>query len=171
VFIKGRNGAGKSTLVKTILSQYTKVAYTSTIYDGTITLNKKLKIGEYNQEFDEDYLHLTLEEAVSHAYLKHGITIDDREVKKLLSQYLFNPSSDGKLKLSNLSGGQKARFQLIRMLIGDPNLLILDEPTNHLDLPSIEELENALLTYHGGLLYISHDTNFINHMSGEVIKI
>ena len=171
VFIKGRNGAGKSTLVKTILSQYTEIPYTSTIYDGTITLNKKLKIGEYNQEFDEDYLHLTLEQAVSHAYLKHGISIDDREVKKLLSQYLFNPSSDGKLKLSNLSGGQKARFQLIRMLIGDPNLLILDEPTNHLDLPSIEELENALLSYHGGILYISHDTNFISHMGGEVIKI
>lgn len=171
VFIKGRNGAGKSTLVKTILSQYTNHPYSSTIYDGTITLNKKIKIGEYNQEFDESYLHLTLEQAVSHAYLEHGITIDDREIKKLLSQYLFNPSSDGKLKLSSLSGGQKARFQLIRMLVDDPNLLILDEPTNHLDLPSIEELENALLSYHGGILYISHDTNFIDHMGGDVVKI
>jgi len=71
----------------------------------------------------------------------------------------------------SLSGGQKARFQLIKMFVGDPNLLILDEPTNHLDLPSIEELENALEKFAGGILYITHDTYFIKRMGGKVIEI
>jgi ATP-binding cassette, subfamily F, member 3 len=74
-------------------------------------------------------------------------------------------------RLVTLSGGQKARFQIIKMLASKPNLLILDEPTNHLDLPSIEELEKALIDFQGGILYISHDTYFIDHIGGEVIEI
>lgn len=171
VFVKGRNGAGKSTLVRTILGTYTGTPYPSTIFAGELVLSKKLVIGEYNQEFDSSTLHLTLEQAVNHAYESLGISIDDMSIKKILSQYLFNPSSDGKLKLSSLSGGQKARFQLIRMLASRPNLLVLDEPTNHLDLPSIEELEKALLGYQGGILYISHDTHFIAKLGGHVVEI
>jgi ATP-binding cassette subfamily F protein 3 len=82
---------------------------------------------------------------------------------------LFNPRLDGKQKIVNLSGGQKARFQLIKMLANKPHLLILDEPTNHLDLPSIEELENSLRDFKGGVLFISHDSYFIDQMQGNVI--
>jgi ATP-binding cassette subfamily F protein uup len=75
------------------------------------------------------------------------------------------------MPLEKLSGGQKARFQLINMLAGDPQILILDEPTNHLDLPSIEELEDALGQYHGALLYISHDSFFTKNLGGTVVQV
>ena len=88
-----------------------------------------------------------------------------------MSDYLFNPATDGKMTVSRLSGGQKARIQLISMLINDPQILILDEPTNHLDLPSIEELENAMKTYHGAVIYISHDSFFANKMGGETVNV
>ncbi|OYW42437.1 hypothetical protein B7Z28_01540, partial [Candidatus Saccharibacteria bacterium 32-45-3] len=70
-----------------------------------------------------------------------------------------------------LSGGQKARFQLITMLANDPQLLVLDEPTNHLDLPSIEELEMALGGYSGAILYVSHDSYFCEKIGGEVVLV
>jgi ATP-binding cassette subfamily F protein 3 len=73
--------------------------------------------------------------------------------------------------LTRLSGGQKARFQLMNMLAGDPHILVLDEPTNHLDLPSIEELENALETYHGAVIFISHDSYFARNVGGDTILI
>jgi len=79
--------------------------------------------------------------------------------------------TDGDMLVKRLSGGQKARFQLIRMLINDPQILILDEPTNHLDLPSIEELENALIAYHGAVIYISHDSYFAGKLGGKTIPI
>ena len=70
-----------------------------------------------------------------------------------------------------LSGGQKARLQLISMLANDPQILILDEPTNHLDLPSIEELENSLMQYKGAVIYISHDSFFAAKLAGETISL
>jgi ATPase subunit of ABC transporter with duplicated ATPase domains len=79
--------------------------------------------------------------------------------------------SDGETPLSQLSGGQKARFQLIAMLANDPQILVLDEPTNHLDLPSIEELEQALMSYHGAILYISHDSYFAEKLGGQTVQI
>ena len=84
-----------------------------------------------------------------------------------MSDYLFN-EGDGKIPISRLSGGQKARFQLISMLANEPQLLILDEPTNHLDLPSIEEIETALSKYSGAILYVSHDGYFRNVLGGDV---
>ncbi|MDQ5951664.1 MAG: ATP-binding cassette, subfamily er 3, partial [Patescibacteria group bacterium] len=114
---------------------------------------------------------MPLEDAVRTAYQDAGIIIEEHKIKGLLAQYLFNPKMDGKQRIAELSGGQKARFQLIKMLVNDPHLLILDEPTNHLDLPSIEELENSLRDFKGGVLYISHDTYFISQMNGEVIEI
>lgn len=171
VFIKGRNGAGKSTLVKTIISQYKEAASQATIYDGTIKLVSGLRIGEYNQEIDPSYLPQTLEGAIYAVYESFNIPIDVGRVKSTMSQYLFDPVIDARQKIADLSGGQKARFQLIKMFANNPNLLILDEPTNHLDLPSIEELENALQEYDGGILYISHDTNFIQKLGGDIIEI
>lgn len=171
ILIKGRNGAGKSTLVRTILSLWKQEAPNAKQLTGEITLGTSLRIGEYEQEIGEKYLSMHLEDAVLLNYSELGIPMDDRQIKSLLSQYLFDPIIDGRQKVINLSGGQKARFQLIKMFAAKPNLLILDEPTNHLDLPSIEELEKALSAFGGGILYISHDTYFINQMGGEIIEI
>lgn len=171
LFIKGRNGAGKSSLVHTILSLYRKEESIAKILAGEIRLGVSLRIGVYEQEIDTKYLKLQLEEAIKMTYEEFGYSIPDGNLKSILSQYLFDPIIDGKQRIEDLSGGQKARFQIIKMLANKPNLLILDEPTNHLDLPSIEELENALQTYQGGILYISHDTYFIKKMGGEVIEI
>ncbi len=171
VFIKGRNGAGKSTLVRTVLSQYKGELPAAKIFEGEIKLAVSLRIGEYDQEIDPKYLPMTLEEAITHVYNSHDIPVDIRLLKSTMAQYLFDTKIDAEQKIENLSGGQKARFQLIKMFANKPNLLILDEPTNHLDLPSIEELENALLSYEGGILYISHDTNFISKLGGEVIEL
>lgn len=87
-----------------------------------------------------------------------------------MHDYLFE-EGDGRIPLRLLSGGQKARFQLISLLANDPQLLILDEPTNHLDLPSIEELETALLKYSGAIMYVSHDGYFRDKLSGTVVEL
>lgn len=171
VFIKGRNGAGKSTLVRTILSKYKNTEPKAKIFNGEITLANSVRIGEYDQEIDPKYLPMTLEEAITHVYENYNIPVDIGFLKKTMSQYLFDATIDARQKISDLSGGQKARFQLIKMFANKPNLLILDEPTNHLDLPSIEELENALTEYDGGILYISHDTNFIKKLGGDTIEL
>jgi len=170
-FIKGKNGAGKSTLVKTLISLWREQQPVAKLHAGTAAVGADVRIGEYQQEIHEKYLRLPLEDAIRNSYQEKNIIIDEQTIKKLLAQYLFNPSTEAKQKIIDLSGGQKARFQLITMFIGEPNLLILDEPTNHLDLPSIEELENALDNFTGGILYISHDTYFIKRMGGTVIEL
>lgn len=171
VFIKGRNGAGKSTLVKTLIALSENRQPTANLIDGEIKFGNDIRIGEYQQEIDEKYLSQPLAEAVRIIHQEKNIAIDEQKVYGLLSQYLFDTKLDSHQKIANLSGGQKARFQLIKMFIGEPNLLILDEPTNHLDLPSIEELENMLDTFPGAILYISHDTYFIDRLGGNAIEL
>lgn len=171
VLIKGRNGAGKSSLVKTIVLQYNNKEPAATIFGGQIKLDSDIRIGVYEQEIDLKYLSSKLEDAIYSVYEDQHIPLSNTQLKSVLSHYLFDPRVDAKQKIKDLSGGQKARFQLIKMFAHKPNLLILDEPTNHLDLPSIEELENALLEFEGGILYISHDTNFINKLGGETVEI
>ena len=171
VRLHGRNGAGKSTLVRTIIARIEEAPAEATIYAGTIACERELKIGVYEQEIDPSYLKLTLAAAIEKAYMAKDVPISDQKVKQLLGDYLFNPATDGDVPISRLSGGQKARFQLINMLAGDPQILVLDEPTNHLDLPSIEELENALETYHGAVIYISHDSYFARNVSGKTVDI
>jgi ATPase subunit of ABC transporter with duplicated ATPase domains len=169
--LKGRNGAGKTTLVQTILSTVAGKKPAPTVFSGHIEDEPKLKIGVYEQEIDSKYLSMTLTEAIEHIHLEKDLTITPEKIKQLLSDYLFNPHADAVMPLAKLSGGQKARFQLINMLAGDPQILILDEPTNHLDLPSIEELEDALSQYHGAVIYISHDSFFTKNLAGEVIEV
>ncbi len=169
--LHGRNGAGKTTLVKAILAKSQRTQTESQILSGTIATEPELTIGNYEQEIDSKLLKTTLAEAIEHVYLQKNIKINDQKIKQLLSDYLFNPATDGAMPLELLSGGQKARFQLISMLANDPVLLILDEPTNHLDLPSIEEMEQALGQYHGAVIYISHDTYFVNNMGGTEIPV
>lgn len=163
--LRGRNGAGKTTLIKAILGDDSMKTF-----GGDIILDKHMRIGIYEQEVSPKYFSLPLGDAVERMYLDRGLAITTTKVRQLLSDYLFN-EGDGKIPLSKLSGGQKARFQLISMLANDPQLLILDEPTNHLDLPSIEELETALAKYSGAVLYVSHDGYFRQALGGDVIQV
>lgn len=169
--LHGRNGAGKSTLVQAIMSQVTGEPMASQCFAGTIEVEKEIKIGLYEQEINPRYLTMTLNEAIEQILDEKKLPINPQKVKQLLSDYLFNPASDGLMPVEKLSGGQKARLQLIAMLVDDPQILILDEPTNHLDLPSIEELENAMKTYHGAIIYISHDSFFAKKMGGKTLLI
>jgi len=166
VELRGRNGAGKTTLIKALLGQNPEI----TVFDGEISLDKNVRVGIYEQEIDDKYLDDALELAIEKMYLDKNLPISDTKIRQLLSDYLFTDAERTTL-LSRLSGGQKARFQLIAMLANDPQLLILDEPTNHLDLPSIEELETALMKYTGAILYISHDNYFRDKLAGEVVAI
>ncbi len=169
--LHGRNGAGKSTLVKAILAKAGGAEPASNLFAGHIAVEPEIKIGVYEQEIDGKYLPMTLHNAIESACRDRGLVVSDQKIKQFLSDYLFNPATDGEMPVKRLSGGQKARFQMIQMLADDPQVLILDEPTNHLDLPSIEELEDALKQYHGAILYISHDSYFVNNLGGETTPI
>lgn len=169
--LHGRNGAGKTTLVKAILARSQEQETASKIMSGVIAVEPQINIGNYEQEIDAGLLKTSLAEAIEQVYMAKDIKINDQKIKQLLSDYLFNPATDGAMPLGLLSGGQKARFQLISMLANDPMVLILDEPTNHLDLPSIEEMEQALKQYHGAILYISHDTYFVKNIGGTEVKV
>lgn len=164
--LRGRNGAGKTTLIKALLSQDEGI----TKFSGDITLDRQMRIGVYEQEISKRYFDMPLDEAIERMYLDRELSISDTKIRNLLSNYLF-AEGDAKIPLSKLSGGQKARFQLITMLANEPQLLILDEPTNHLDLPSIEELETALSRYSGAILYVSHDGYFRENIGGEVVQV
>ncbi len=165
--LRGRNGAGKTTLIKALLSGS---ASPIKIFSGEITMDTHVRVGIYEQEVSPTYFDLPLEDAIERMYLDRGLAISTTKVRGLMNDYLFT-EGDGRVPLSRLSGGQKARFQLISMLANDPQLLILDEPTNHLDLPSIEELETALGKYSGAVLYVSHDGYFRDAIGGEMVQI
>lgn len=168
--LHGRNGAGKTTLVQAVMARVHDQSLACQKFYGAIATAKELSIGYYEQEIGEKYLHMTLGEAIENIHEAYDIRITDQRVRQLLSDYLFN-QGDRDTPVHLLSGGQKARFQLIAMLANDPQILILDEPTNHLDLPSIEELEEALAAYHGAIIYISHDTYFADKIGGDTLTI
>jgi len=171
VRLHGRNGAGKTTLVQAIMSQAQGTPLLSQYFAGKIHLEKELRIGLYEQEISQKYLSLTLSGAVEQILRDKNLPVNPQHIKQLLGDYLFNPAADGDMPVMKLSGGQKARLQLIAMLASDPQILIIDEPTNHLDLPSIEELENALMQYHGAIIYISHDSFFVSKLGGEIVQV
>lgn len=185
--LRGRNGAGKTTLIKALLfpdflqESVAPVAQPEvdpdsprtsgiTKFSGDITIDKKVRIGVYEQEVSIEYFKLPLADAIEKMYLDKDLSISVSKIRSLMSDYLFS-EGDGKIPLSKLSGGQKARFQVISMLANDPQLLVLDEPTNHLDLPSIEELETALKKYSGAILFVSHDGYFRQAIGGDVIEV
>ena len=163
--LHGRNGVGKSTLIKALLDQPGPV-----IIEGKTGLDSNVRLGIYEQEIGDKYLDMPLGEAIERIYLDRKLPISDTKVRALMNNYLFT-EGDRNMIVRNLSGGQKARLQIINMLANEPNLIILDEPTSHLDLPSIEELERALSTYHGAMIYISHDNYFRHKLGGEVVEI
>ena len=168
--IRGRNGAGKTTLIRMILASGKSFDGGPILYSGDIFLDPQVRIGVYEQEIDEKYLSDPLEKAIEKLYMSRDLSISDTKIRQLLADYLFT-DADRMTPLARLSGGQKARFQIIAMLANDPQLLVLDEPTNHLDLPSIEELETALAKYSGAILYVSHDNYFREKLGGKVVQI
>ena len=194
--LRGRNGAGKTTLIRALMAnalssdassgrlrktaqvtpQLTQALIKNTVqsapivYAGFLYLDPQIRVGIYEQEIAATYLNLPLARAIEQMYLDRGLKINDTKIRQLMGDYLF-VESDGAVPLASLSGGQKARFQLISMLENEPQLLILDEPTNHLDLPSIEELEAALERYAGAILYVSHDDYFRRKIGGSVVQI
>ena len=168
--IRGRNGAGKTTLIRMILASGKSPDGGPVLYSGDIFLDPQVRIGVYEQEIDERYLSDPLEKAIEKLYMSRDLLISDTKIRQLLADYLFT-DADRMTPLARLSGGQKARFQIIAMLANDPQLLVLDEPTNHLDLPSIEELETALAKYSGAILYVSHDNYFREKLGGKVVQI
>lgn len=141
-----------------------------TCYSGTITLDPHARVGVYEQEIGEKYLELPLADAIERMYMDKDLPISTTKIRQLMADYLFT-EGDGQIPLARLSGGQKARFQLMSMLANEPQLLILDEPTNHLDLPSIEELETALAKYSGAILYVSHDNYFRDKLGGQIVQV
>lgn len=165
VELRGRNGAGKTTIIKRLLG-----STESTVFDGELTLDPKVRIGVYEQEVSPDYFELTLKTAIERTYLDRSLSISETKIRALMHDYLFT-EADGHIPVAKLSGGQKARLQIIAMLANDPQLLILDEPTNHLDLPSIEELETALKKYAGAILYVSHDDYFRKAVQASVVMV
>lgn len=166
VELRGRNGAGKTTLIKTLLGKAPDVS----LFSGELALDTHARVGIYEQEVSPQYFGMTLHDAIERMYLDRDLSISETKIRQLMSDYLF-VDSDGSVPIEKLSGGQKARFQVISMLANDPQLLILDEPTNHLDLPSIEELETALGKFTGAVLYVSHDNYFRETMGGEVVQV
>ncbi len=170
--IFGRNGVGKTSLIKTIFGAENEKAE---IYDGNIFLDETARIGIYSQEISSDFFEMNLKDAIEKIYLDQNISITKEKIYRILHQYLFS-TEDFETPIRELSGGQKARFQLIRMLSNEPQVLILDEPTSHLDLPSIEELESALKKYSGAIIFVSHDDYFRKAMQSgnkdyQIIKI
>lgn len=163
--LRGRNGCGKTTLIKALLG-----SDEPKIFDGELSLDTGIRIGVYEQEVSPTYFKLPLGAAIEKMYLDRNLSISTTKIRNLMSDYLFT-EGDINTPISRLSGGQKARFQLITMLANDPQLLILDEPTNHLDLPSIEEIESALAKYSGAVLYVSHDGFFRRSLDGDVLQI
>jgi ATPase subunit of ABC transporter with duplicated ATPase domains len=140
------------------------------LFSGELSLDPLVRVGVYEQEVSPIYFELTLHDAIERMYLDRNLSISETKIRQLMGDYLFTESDSG-VTVERLSGGQKARLQIIAMLANDPQLLILDEPTNHLDLPSIEELETALARYSGAVLYVSHDDYFRANMGGEVIQV
>ncbi|MBM7655734.1 ABC-F family ATP-binding cassette domain-containing protein [Neobacillus cucumis] len=159
IALVGPNGIGKSTLLKTIIKKLPALG-------GDIRYGTNLQIGYYDQEQAE----LTSNKRVLNELWDEYPLKPEKEIRTVLGNFLF--SGDDVLKIvSTLSGGEKARLALAKLMLEKANLLILDEPTNHLDLDSKEVLENALIDYPGTILFVSHDRYFINRIATKVLEL
>ncbi|MDN3019433.1 ABC-F family ATP-binding cassette domain-containing protein [Paenibacillus sp. BSR1-1] len=159
IALVGPNGIGKSTLLKTIIKKLPALS-------GTIHYGTNLSIGYYDQEQAE----LKSNKRVLNELWDDYPLKNEKEIRTVLGNFLF--SGDDVLKtVSTLSGGEKARLALAKLMLEKANVLILDEPTNHLDLDSKEILENALIDYPGTILFVSHDRYFINRIATKVLEL
>ena len=157
----GANGAGKSTLLRMIMGMEQPE-------DGTIALGKHNVIPGYFEQNQAEALDL--EKTVMETIHDEVPTWKNEEVRTLLGRFLFSGETAFK-KVKALSGGEKARLALAKMLLTPANLLILDEPTNHLDIPAKEMLEEALQNYDGSVIIVSHDRYFISQVANKIVEI
>lgn len=159
VAIIGGNGTGKTTLLK-ILNGVEDAD------SGSYTLGAKVQIGYYDQEHHVLNPENTAFEEISDAYPE----MTNTEIRNVLASFLFT-GDDVFKRISELSGGERGRISLAKLMLSDSNFLILDEPTNHLDMTSKEILENALNRYTGTVLYVSHDRYFINKTATRILEL
>lgn len=159
VFLLGPNGCGKSTLLKILAGRMPQTF-------GNFEYGHKIILGYYDQELEGlDESNTVLEEVwTDNERLTHT------QIRNALAQFLFT-GEDVYKPVSVLSGGEKSRVALVKLMLSESNLLLLDEPTNHLDINSREALEEALLLYDGTLLVVSHDRYFIRKLASRVIEM
>ena len=159
VAIIGDNGTGKTTILKIINNIVSADS-------GDIKLGTNVCIGYYDQEHHVLHDDKTIFEEISDDFP----TLTNTEIRNMLAAFLFT-GDDVFKPIHNLSGGEKGRVSLAKLMLSEANLLILDEPTNHLDITSKEILENALNNYTGTLLYVSHDRYFINRTADRILEL
>lgn len=159
IALVGPNGSGKTTLLKTVLGRFKEAG-------GAIQLGTGVQVGYYDQEQTDLNTNKTVLKELWDDYP----TELEKDVRTVLGNFLF--SGDDVLKtVSDLSGGEKARLALAKLMMLKANFLILDEPTNHLDIESKEVLEAALIDYPGSILFVSHDRYFINKVADEIVEM
>lgn len=159
IAIVGRNGIGKSTLIKTIAKKQNAIG-------GSVHYGSKVSLGYYDQKQAEFESSKTILNELWDEYP----LMKEVEVRTVLGRFLFRGDSVLKI-VRDLSGGEKARLQLAKLMLEKNNLLVLDEPTNHLDITSKQVLEDALENYEGTIVFVSHDRYFINKIANKVLDI
>ena len=159
VALIGNNGTGKTTILK-ILNGLLDAD------SGSFTLGAKVQIGYYDQEHHVLHPEKTLFEEISDAYPD----LDNTTIRSTLAAFLFT-GDDVFKRIADLSGGERGRVSLAKLMLSEANFLILDEPTNHLDIVSKEILEQALNRYTGTVLYVSHDRYFINKTATRILDL
>ena len=159
IAIVGRNGIGKSTLINTIAKEQNAIG-------GSVHYGSKVSLGYYDQKQAEFESSKTILNELWDEYP----LMKEAEVRTVLGRFLFRGDSVLKI-VRDLSGGEKARLQLAKLMLEKNNLLVLDEPTNHLDITSKQVLEDALENYEGTIVFVSHDRYFINKIANKVLDI
>ena len=159
VALIGNNGTGKTTILKIINGLIEADA-------GKFSLGSKVQIGYYDQEHHVLHMGKTIFQEISDTYP----TLTETEIRNMLAAFLFT-GDDVFKEISALSGGERGRVSLAKLMLSEANFLILDEPTNHLDIASKEILEEALVSYTGTVLYVSHDRYFINQTATRIMEL
>ncbi|MEB7773633.1 ABC-F family ATP-binding cassette domain-containing protein [Kurthia gibsonii] len=159
IALVGPNGVGKSTLLKTIIKDLPALS-------GDIRYGTNVQLGYY----DQDLAKLSTNRTVLREIWDEWPLMNEKDVRTVLGRFLFSGEDVDKI-VHDLSGGEKARLTLAKLMLEKNNVLILDEPTNHLDLDSKEVLENALIDFPGTLIFVSHDRYFINSIATKVVEL
>ena len=159
VALIGNNGTGKTTMLKIINGIINADS-------GSFCLGSKVQIGYYDQEHHVLHMDKTIFQEISDTYP----TLTETEIRNMLAAFLFT-GDDVFKEISSLSGGERGRVSLAKLMLSEANFLILDEPTNHLDITSKEILEDALVSYTGTVFYVSHDRYFINQTATRIMEL